>query len=200
MNKKKLVTAVTTLGLTFTFASGAFAYTVQSGDTMWKIASKNKVGVQELITANPSLKNPNLIYVGQNIVIPTKDQAFEKQVIALVNKERAKAGLKPLVEDWELSRVAEFKSQDMRDKNYFDHNSPTYGTPFQMMKSFGINYKSAGENIAVGQTTPEEVMKSWMNSSGHRANILNKSYTHIGVGYVKGGKWGHYWTQQFISK
>ena len=85
----------------------------------------------------------------------------------------------------------------MKDKNYFSHTSPTYGTPFQMMKSFGITYKTAGENIARGYNTPESVVNGWMNSSGHRANILNATYTRIGVGYVKDG---NYWTQMFVSK
>ncbi len=111
--------------------------------------------------------------------------------------ERAKNGLKPLTSDWELSRVARYKSQDMKDNKYFSHTSPVYGSPFQMMKSFGISYRSAGENIARGQTTPKAVVNAWMNSQGHRANILNSSYTHIGVGYVAEG---HYWTQMFIGK
>lgn len=85
----------------------------------------------------------------------------------------------------------------MQKNNYFDHNSPTYGSPFDMMKKFGISYKSAGENIAQGQRTPEEVVQAWMNSAGHRANILNNGFTHIGVGYVENG---NYWTQQFITK
>lgn len=99
--------------------------------------------------------------------------------------------------DTELSKVARIKSQDMKDKNYFDHNSPTYGSPFDMMKQFGISYKTAGENIAQGQQTPEEVVQAWMNSQGHRENIMNSSFTHIGVGYVESG---NYWTQQFIGK
>ncbi|MDF2592072.1 MAG: sporulation protein, partial [Clostridia bacterium] len=77
------------------------------------------------------------------------------------------------------------------------HTSPTYGSPFDMMKQFGITYKTAGENIAMGQRTPEEVVKAWMNSPGHRANILKSSFTHIGVGYVANGS---YWTQMFIGK
>lgn len=123
--------------------------------------------------------------------------AYEKKVVELTNAERAKQGLAPLTLDTELSKVARIKSQDMKDKNYFDHNSPTYGSPFDMMKSFGISYKSAGENIAMGQTTPEQVVQAWMDSPGHRANIMNSSFTHIGVGYVASG---NYWTQQFIGK
>jgi uncharacterized YkwD family protein len=123
--------------------------------------------------------------------------AFEQQVVKLTNAERAKQGLAALKIDTELSKVARLKSQDMKDKNYFDHNSPTYGSPFDMMKKFGISYTSAGENIAQGQKTPEEVVEAWMNSQGHRENIMNSSFTHIGVGYVESG---NYWTQQFIGK
>ncbi|WP_010651469.1 CAP domain-containing protein [Oceanobacillus massiliensis] len=122
---------------------------------------------------------------------------FEQEVVELTNQERAKQGLAPLEIDTELSKVAREKSNDMATNNYFDHNSPTYGSPFDMMKSFGISYSTAGENIAQGQRTPEEVVNAWMNSEGHRANILNGDYTHIGVGYVEQG---NHWTQQFIGK
>ncbi len=123
--------------------------------------------------------------------------AFEKQVVELTNAERAKNGLPALTLDTNLSKVARAKSEDMSKNNYFDHTSPTYGSPFDMMKQFGISYKAAGENIAKGQTTPEQVVKAWMNSEGHRANILSDKFTHIGVGYVANG---NYWTQQFIGK
>ncbi|MEH7852643.1 CAP domain-containing protein [Bacillus thuringiensis] len=122
---------------------------------------------------------------------------FEQRVVELTNAERAKQGLPALKIDTELSKVARIKSVDMQKNNYFDHNSPTYGSPFDMMKKFGISYTSAGENIAQGQRTPEEVVQAWMNSAGHRANILNNGFTHIGVGYVESG---NYWTQQFITK
>ncbi|MEJ9112912.1 CAP domain-containing protein [Bacillus paramobilis] len=122
---------------------------------------------------------------------------FEQRVVELTNAERAKQGLPALKIDTELSKVARVKSEDMQKNNYFDHNSPTYGSPFDMMKKFGISYTSAGENIAQGQRTPEEVVQAWMNSAGHRANILNNGFTHIGVGYVESG---NYWTQQFITK
>ena len=88
----------------------------------------------------------------------------------------------------------------MSVNRYFDHRSPTYGTPFEMLQKFGVSYKSAGENIAAGQKTPEQVMESWMNSSGHRANILNKSYTELGVGFYSGGSYDTYWVQLFIGK
>lgn len=122
--------------------------------------------------------------------------AYETEVVRLVNVERARYGLSALAADAELSRVARYKSRDMREKGYFSHESPTYGTPFQMMKSFGITYRTAGENIAYGYSTPEAVVTAWMNSDGHRANILNSSYTRLGVGYVADG---HYWTQMFVG-
>lgn len=138
---------------------------------------------------------------------PTQQQSeqtslnqFELRVVELTNAERAKAGLAPLKVSEELSKVARVKSADMRDKNYFSHQSPTYGSPFDMMKQFGITYRTAGENIAAGQQTPEAVVKAWMNSDGHRKNIMNPNFNHIGVGYASGGTYGHYWTQQFIGK
>ncbi|MBQ7343925.1 MAG: SafA/ExsA family spore coat assembly protein [Clostridia bacterium] len=179
--------------------SAATSHTVVKGDTMWRIAKKYEVGLSEIKSANTHIKNPDLIYPGQVLTIPTLDteaKTFESEVVRLVNIERKKAGLTELKHNWELSRVARYKSEDMRDKGYFAHNSPTYGTPFQMMKSFGISYRTAGENIAKGQTTPAAVVNAWMNSSGHRANILNPSFTEIGVGYAS----GNYWTQMFIGK
>jgi uncharacterized YkwD family protein len=122
---------------------------------------------------------------------------YEQKVVELTNQERAKQGLPALEVDAELSKVAKEKSRDMQANNYFSHDSPTYGSPFDMMKQFGVEYSAAGENIAMGQPTPEEVVQAWMNSDGHRKNILSSNYTHIGVGYVEDG---HYWTQQFISK
>ena len=123
--------------------------------------------------------------------------AYENKVLDLVNVERQKAGLSPLKMDETLRNVARTKSQDMQTNHYFDHNSPTYGSPFDMMKKFGVSYTMAGENIAMGQKTPEEVVTAWMNSPGHRANILKPGYTFIGVGYVANG---NYWTQEFIAK
>lgn len=179
--------------------SAATTHTVVKGDTMWRIAVKYQVGLSEIKSANPQVSNPNLIYPGQVLNIPTTDATasnYESEVVRLVNVERAKKGLPPLVHNWQLSRVARYKSSDMRDRGYFAHNSPTYGTPFQMIKSFGISYRTAGENIAKGQATPAAVVSAWMNSQGHRANILNASFTEIGVGYVADGR---YWTQMFIG-
>ncbi len=180
--------------------SAATTYTVVSGDSMWKIAVKYQVGLSEIKAANPHISNPDLIYPGQVLTIPTTDSSvlsYEKEVVRLVNEIRVQNGLKELTYNWELSRVARYKSQDMKDNRYFSHTSPVYGTPFQMMKDFGITYRSAGENIARGQRSPQAVVNAWMNSSGHRANILSTSFTQIGVGYVADG---NYWTQMFIGK
>ena len=153
----------------------------------------------EIIQANPQVSNPDLIYPGQVLNIPQISQSvlsYESEVIRLVNEVRRENGLKALTANWELSRVARYKSQDMLNKGYFSHTSPTYGTPFQMIKAFGLSFRTAGENIARGYPTPQAVVNGWMNSSGHRANILNASYTQIGVGYVAQG---NYWTQMFIG-
>ena len=122
--------------------------------------------------------------------------AYEAEVIRLVNEIRRQNGLGELTASAELSHVARLKSQDMHDKGYFDHTSPTYGSAFDMLRSFGISYRTAGENIAYGYSTPQAVVDAWMNSSGHRANILNASYTQIGVGHVQDG---NYCTQIFVG-
>lgn len=187
-------------------ASSAFAqtttYIVRSGDSMWKIAVKYQVGVSEIIKANPQVRNPAMIYPGQKLnipTVPTDIRTQENEVIRLVNVERTKRGLQPLKANWELSRVARLKSQDMANKGYFSHQSPTYGSPFNMMENFGIRFSSAGENIAYGQKTPAQVMTAWMNSPGHRANILSPSYTEIGVGLARNKNGVPYWTQMFIK-
>jgi uncharacterized YkwD family protein/spore coat assembly protein SafA len=184
---------------TMAFAQGTQTHIVQNGDTLWKIAVKYQIGVKEIIDANPQFENPDLIYPNDKVNIPNIDATknVEVQVQQLVNQERSKQGLKPLEMDWELQRTARTKACDMAQKGYFSHTSPTYGSPFDMMKQFGISYKTAGENIAQGQRTPQEVMQSWMNSTGHRENILKPDFTHIGVGYCQQG---NHWVQMFIGK
>ena len=201
---KKIICIVLASVMLFVITSvasdAAITHTVERGDSLWKLAVKYQVGLSEIKAANPTIKNYDLIYPGQQINIPTissSTTAFEAEVVRLVNQRRAEHGLKLLTQDWQLSRVARYKSQDMKNLGYFSHTSPTYGSPFQMMKNFGISYRTAGENIAKGYASPEAVVNAWMNSPGHRANILNSTYTHIGVGYVPSG---NYWTQMFISK
>ena len=123
--------------------------------------------------------------------------AMEQAVLNLTNAERQKAGLSPLQSDSKLMDSARAKSKDMSANKYFSHTSPTYGSPFDQMKSFGVSYRSAAENIAQGQRSAEEVVKAWMESPGHRQNILGANFTHIGIGYDANG---NYWTQQFIQK
>jgi uncharacterized YkwD family protein len=139
---------------------------------------------------NPPAQKPN---VGSTL--GTSQMA--QQVIELTNNERRKNGLPPLSSDASLSKVAQTKTNDMNSKHYFSHTSPTYGSPFDMMRDFGVTYNSAGENIAMGQTTAQQVVTSWMNSEGHRKNILSPNYTNIGVGYTSSG---NYWSQMFIGK
>lgn len=125
--------------------------------------------------------------------------ADELEVFNLINQQRANNGLPALKVDSEVQRVARIKAQDMVNNNYFAHESPTYGTPFNMLKNFGISYKSAGENIA-GNSSNSAAVTAWMNSSGHRANILNSSYNYTGIGVVSSPKYGKIYVQMFIGK
>ena len=173
---KKIILAVFlfTMALpSLSFAQDTDTHVVKKGDTLWKIAMKYEIGVKEIIQANTHFKNPDLIYPGDKVKIPNIDATkdVETQVQGLVNEERKKAGLQPLEMDWELQRTARTKACDMANNGYFSHDSPTYGSPFDMMEQFGIKYKTAGENIAQGQTSAHEVMKSWMNSEGHRRTL-----------------------------
>lgn len=130
---------------------------------------------------------------------PTPSSNYEERVAQLVNIEREKNGLKPLTFDPSISNVARVKSKDMADNNYFAHQSPTYGSAGDMLRNFGINWSAWGENIASGQDTPEEVVNAWMNSEGHRANILSPNFNKIGVGYVTNANGTPYWTQMFTN-
>ena len=171
-------------------------YKVLKGDTFWFIAKRYGLDYKELMTLNPTIVPTNM-QIGSTIRLkPSAPSAssFEEQVVVLVNQERKKAGLAPLTHRADIKNVAEKKAMDMINSNYFSHTSPNYGSPFDMLKSFGVSYRTAGENIAKGQKSPQEVMNAWMNSSGHRANILNGSYTSIGVGYYNGA-----WVQLFVG-
>lgn len=176
----------------------------------WTVTTSTKATTSNITTNNPKTNDTNPVNsTAQNTATtqPTQNNnvqassisAEANEVIRLVNVERSKNGLAPLKANAELSKVATTKAQDMIDKNYFSHTSPTYGSPFDMMKKFGINYTAAGENIAYGQKTPADVMNSWMNSPGHRANILNSNFTEIGVGVANDKNGTPYWVQMFIN-
>jgi uncharacterized YkwD family protein/spore coat assembly protein SafA len=215
--KKSILTGALALGtLIGAGAVSAAPYTVAGNDTMWTISQKYGISLDAMIKANPQIANPNIIWPGLVLNVPAANTAgsgsgtagnpgisgggtvstasYASQVVTLVNQERAKAGLKPLASDSALSAMALDKAKDMYNKGYFDHTSPTYGSPFDMMKAYGIRYTYAGENIAKGQRTPQEVMNAWMNSAGHRQNILSPNFTKIGTAYYNGE-----WVQEFIA-
>lgn len=222
--KRSLVLLMATVALVTGFAIPASAQhcNVQKGDSMWRIAKRYNIHFHDILRMNRHYPDQDLIHpndkvelpdhaTGQSTNQPQKSDSDGEQpsgavqspeaeeVLKLVNAERSKEGLKPLTLSSQLTSIANTKAQDMADKNYFSHQSPTYGSPFDMLKQFGVSYHYAGENIAAGQQSAEDVMNDWMNSSGHRANILNENYTQLGVGYVKGGSYGTEWVQLFIK-
>ena len=157
--------------------------------------------IEKIFSVNNNNDQQTTTSDGSDADIETEDdsqinKSFAEEVLDLCNAERAKLGLRALVLDDNLCIGAQMKSEDMASKGYFSHTSPIYGSPFDMMKSRGITYRRAGENIAKGYKTPEEVVTGWMNSEGHRANILNSDFGKLGVGYVSEG---NYWTQWFTD-
>jgi uncharacterized YkwD family protein len=202
--RKLALTGVIALGtIVGAGAASAAPYKVNGNDTLWLISKHYGISLSSLIKANPQIANPNIIRQGMVINLSGKSKAtpvpiastsFANQVVSLVNKERSKASLKPITSDSNLTAMALDKAKDMYNKHYFDHTSPTFGSPFDMMKSYNIRFTYAGENIAMGQKTPQEVMTAWMNSAGHRQNILSPNFTKIGAAYYKGE-----WVQEFIA-
>ena len=131
---------------------------------------------------------------------PTASEiSLAQQVLTLVNQERATAGLSPLTAHAGCDQVAYDHSWDMDYRDFFSHTNPDNASPFDRMAGAGVTYTAAGENIAAGYATPAAVMTGWMNSPGHRANILNPNFTEIGIGVRQGstGQYGTYWTQVF---
>ena len=134
-----------------------------------------------------------------NTTVSSSNLTYEQKVVELVNIERQKVGLPALTLDSAISNVARTKSKDMATNNYFAHQSPTYGSAGDMLTRFGIKWSAWGENIASGQRTPEAVVTAWMNSAGHRANILSANFSKIGVGYATNSNGTPYWTQMFTK-
>ncbi len=145
----------------------------------------------------PSSTNTNNNQNNQNTTSSMSND--EKEVFNLINQQRNNNGINSLKIDEEVQRVAKIKAQDMVNNNYFSHESPTYGTPFNMLSNFKISYKTAGENIAANSSNSGAVT-AWMNSSGHKANILNSNFTHTGIGVVSSQKYGKIFVQMFIGK
>ncbi|MGL4743408.1 MAG: CAP domain-containing protein [Dermatophilaceae bacterium] len=132
---------------------------------------------------------------------PSAPTGMAGEVISLVNAERADAGCDPVKAESRLTKAAQGHSNDMAAKKYMEHDSLDGRTAGDRIEAAGYDYRSYGENIAAGQDTPEEVMEGWMNSDGHRKNILNCGFTEIGVGIAKGGLYdGYSWTQNFGSR
>jgi uncharacterized YkwD family protein len=123
----------------------------------------------------------------------------ESRILQLVNAERAKTGAKALISNGDCTKLARMKSQDMVDKDYFSHQSPTYGSPFDLLKSNKVSYMYAGENIAMNQNA-DAAFKAWMNSEGHKKNILNPNFTELGVGIAPKGNGSKIYTQLFIGR
>lgn len=124
------------------------------------------------------------------------DSSRAGKVLEITNAKRADAGCKPLKLNAKLNKAAQGHSEDMAAKDYFSHDSQDGRSPFDRMSDAGYNFGAAAENIAMGQQTPADVMDSWMNSAGHKANILNCTYTEMGLGYATGNG-SPYWTQVF---
>lgn len=158
----------------------------QSGNTNTSTNQSNNQNVSNNTNDNLNIQNSGAT-------------SEEIELLKLINAQRTQNGLSELKFDAELQRVTRIKAQDLVDNNYFSHNSPTYGSPFEMMKSFGITYKAAGENIA-GNSSLQGAVTAWMNSEGHRENILSNAYNYTGVGVVESPKYGKVMVQMFMGK
>ena len=176
------------------FAGVGEWYIVQvEGDYVGAVSKKYVKAIYPSSSSTGSNTNTG----GQSVT--TAMNSDEKEVFDLINKQRTNNGLSALKEDAEVQKVARIKAQDMVSNNYFAHESPTYGTPFQMLKNFKISYKTAGENIAANSSNSSAVT-AWMNSSGHKANILNSNFNYTGIGVVSSNKYGKIYVQMFIGK
>lgn len=173
------------------FAGVGDWYIIQTDSDFVGAVSKKYVKPIYPVTSNSNTNNSE--------TSKTSMTADEQEVFNLINEQRTKNGLAALKLDTEVLKVARIKAQDMVDNNYFSHTSPTYGSPFEMLNSFKITYRTAGENIA-GNSSNSAAVTAWMNSSGHRANILNSSYNYTGIGVVASKKYGKIYIQMFIGK
>ena len=195
--KKKVITMM--MALTMALSTAGFSYaSTTAGSTCTKNVS---VWLDKICSSTGNIGNAgnteNSGNANEDATGFVVSGSMTSQVVTLVNKERASNGLQSLASDSQLAKLAQMKAEDMAKNGYFSHTSPTYGSAFDMMKKYGVSYKTAGENIAKGQKTAQSVMNGWMNSSGHRANILKSDYTKIGVGYAKASDGTTCWVQIF---
>ena len=195
--KKKVITMM--MALTMALSTAGFSYaSTTAGSTCTKNVS---VWLDKICSSTGNIGNAgnteNSGNANEDATGFVVSGSMTSQVVTLVNKERASNGLQSLASDSQLAKLAQMKAEDMAKNGYFSHISPTYGSAFDMMKTYGVSYKTAGENIAKGQKTAQSVMNGWMNSSGHRANILKSDYTKIGVGYAKASDGTTCWVQIF---
>ncbi|MCI8363556.1 MAG: hypothetical protein HFG34_01200 [Eubacterium sp.] len=163
-----------------------------------KVSSRGLVTARAKGSARITAKAGGKKYLCHIKVVAKTKSSYAEKVLKLVNKERAKVGRKALKLDTSLNRAAKVRAKEIT--KVFSHDRPDGSSCFSIMKEMGISYRAVGENIAAGQPTPEEVVNSWMNSEGHRANILSQDFEKLGVGYVKtGGVYKHYWVQLFSA-
>jgi len=124
----------------------------------------------------------------------------ESQLIALINSERQAIDIPPIAVNWEVSRLARYKSEEMKTHQMFTHESLLYGDPAELLTRFNVPFAKIGANIAMGQETPQEVLESWLSSPGHMANIVNPSFTSAGVGYSCDDNGISFWTLILVAK
>lgn len=168
-----------------------------SNQKVAKVSNRGLVTARARGSARITAKAGGKKYLCRIKVVATTKNSYAEKVLKLVNKERAKAGRKALKLDASLNRAAKVRAKEITE--VFSHDRPDGSSCFSIMKEMGISYRAVGENIAAGQPTLE-VVHSWMNSEGHRANILSKEFEKLGVGYVKtGGTYKHYWVQLFSA-
>lgn len=227
--KKKMIIAVLTMSMVLGAGSASYAAekaasctdTAECGQTMtavqlcgaqtaqdFEALCKGQIDFETLCKAqnpgNTQNKNDKDNKEDQddsskNEQVSAGQSSMTSQVVNLVNSERAAQGLTALQKDSRLAALAQQKAEDMAKNQYFSHTSPTYGSAFDMLKAAGYSYKTAGENIAMGQKSAASVMDGWMHSPGHRANILHTSYEKIGVGYAVSADGMPYWVQIFAG-
>lgn len=175
-------------------------YVIQTdGDYIGAVSKKYIKAIYPSSSGSNGVSNQGSNTSGGNTIASNNMNRDEQEIFNLINKQRTNNGLTPLKIDEEVQKVARIKAEDMVTNNYFSHQSPTYGSLFDMLKSFKISYKSAGENIAANSSNTGAV-NAWMNSSGHRANILSSNYNYTGIGVVSSPRYGKIYVQQFIGK